>query len=119
LPDIGNPNPYDLYLWNGSQFVFDTTINPDSIFQFGPSGVSEFEILGIAESVGLNPNSATDFVTQLTFTGSGTFTGTMTPVISVPESSTWALMVIGFAGLGFAGYYRSSQKVSAAARLKA
>jgi len=31
----------------------------------------------------------------------------------VPEPSTWAMMLIGFAGLGFAGY-RRSQKASAA-----
>jgi hypothetical protein len=41
--------------------------------------------------------------------GVGTFTLT-----AVPEASTWALMVIGFAGLGFAGY-RASQKRAAAA----
>jgi hypothetical protein len=34
---------------------------------------------------------------------------------SVPEASTWALMVLGFAGLGFAGYRRSRKAVSAAA----
>jgi hypothetical protein len=26
LTNIGNPSPYDLYLWNGSSFVFDTTL---------------------------------------------------------------------------------------------
>ena len=31
--------------------------------------------------------------------GVGTFTLT-----AVPEASTWAMMVVGFAGLGFAGY---------------
>ena len=54
--------------------------------------------------MGLNPNSATDFVTQLTFAASGTFTGTMTPVIAVPEPSTWAMLVVGFLSLGYAGY---------------
>jgi hypothetical protein len=28
---------------------------------------------------------------------------------AVPEVSTWAMMLIGFAGLGFAGYRRSRQ----------
>jgi PEP-CTERM motif len=107
LPAVQNPNPYDLYLWNGSKFVFDTTLNPNTVFDFGGNGVSEFEILGIASSVGLNPNSGTDFVTTLTFEGSGTFTGTMTPVISVPEPSTWAMLLIGLAGLGFAGSRRA------------
>ncbi|WP_294538033.1 PEP-CTERM sorting domain-containing protein [uncultured Rhodoblastus sp.] len=35
-------------------------------------------------------------------------------IASVPESSTWAMMLIGFAGLGFAGY-RSRKSVSSAA----
>jgi hypothetical protein len=41
---------------------------------------------------------------------SGTFSGTMaiiqigTPPPGVPEPSTWAMMMFGFAGLGFAGY---------------
>ena len=39
--------------------------------------------------------------------GVGTFTLT-----AVPEASTWALMLIGFAGLGIAGY-RASQKRAA------
>lgn len=104
LPDVGNPGPYDLYLWNGSQFAFDTTVNADTLFQFAAGGVNTFEILGIAPSVGLNPNSATDFVTQLTFTASGDFTGTMTPVIPVPEPSTWAMSIAGFLSAGYASY---------------
>jgi hypothetical protein len=78
-------------------------------------GVTEFEILGIASSVGLNPNSGTDFVTTLTFEGSGTLTGMMTPVISVPEPSTWAMLLIGLAGLGFAGSRRTMRPGALAA----
>jgi hypothetical protein len=33
---------------------------------------------------------------------------------SVPESSTWAMMLIGFAGLGFVGYRKSRKAVSIA-----
>jgi hypothetical protein len=33
----------------------------------------------------------------------------------VPESSTWAMMTIGFAGLGFAGYRASRKSVAVAA----
>jgi hypothetical protein len=32
----------------------------------------------------------------------------------VPEPSTWAMMLLGFAGLGFAGY-RQRQKLAGAA----
>jgi hypothetical protein len=114
LPNVGNPGPYDLYLWNGSKFVLDQMLAADTTFTFASGGVSEFEVLGIDPSVGLNPNSATDFVTQLTFAGSGTFTGTMTPVLQVPEPSTWSMMLLGFAGLGFLGY-RASRRSGALA----
>ena len=33
---------------------------------------------------------------------------------SIPEASTWAMMLIGFAGLGFAGYRRARHRVIAA-----
>lgn len=36
------------------------------------------------------------------------------PVAGVPETSTWAMMLLGFAGLGFAGY-RGSRKSAALA----
>jgi hypothetical protein len=32
-----------------------------------------------------------------------------------PEPSTWAMMLIGFVGLGFAGYRRTRKPVSIAA----
>ncbi|MGA2871684.1 MAG: hypothetical protein ABSF34_21300, partial [Verrucomicrobiota bacterium] len=52
--------------------------------------------------------SGTDFVTDLTFVGNGQFTGTMTPITAnVPELSTWGLTMLGFAGLGLAGYRKS------------
>ena len=38
-----------------------------------------------------------------------------TPTTGVPEPSTWAMMLIGFAGLGFAGYRRASKARAIAA----
>jgi hypothetical protein len=35
-------------------------------------------------------------------------------IASVPEPSTWAMMLVGFAGLGFAGY-RASRRTAALA----
>lgn len=44
--------------------------------------------------------------------------GTVEPaaVTSVPEPSTWAMMILGFAGVGFTAYRRrsNSQRLSAA-----
>jgi hypothetical protein len=109
LPDIGNHGDYALYLWEGGKWVFDMDVAADQLFPF-IGGVSEFEILGIDPPV--DASTGTAFETQVTFGGDGTFTGTMTAV--VPELSTWAMSLLGFAGLGYAGY-RASRKSAALA----
>ena len=111
LPDIGNSSPYDLYLWNGSAFIFDTTLAADTLFDFAPGGVSEFEVLGIDPQLGLDPTNTTAFVTALTFEGAGTFTGTMTPITTnVPEPASLLLFVSGLIGLGLTRRYRAEDK---------
>jgi hypothetical protein len=40
--------------------------------------------------------------------------GNVTAVTGVPELSTWAMMLVGFAGLSFAGYRKTRQAVSIA-----
>jgi len=42
------------------------------------------------------------------YEGSGGF-WTMTPVAAVPEPSTWAMMILGFAGIGFMTYRRKAK----------
>jgi hypothetical protein len=46
----------------------------------------------------------TDITGQGPFNAAFSLTG-----VTVPESSTWAMLLIGFAGLGFAGYRRSKE----------
>jgi hypothetical protein len=38
-----------------------------------------------------------------------------TTASSVPEPSTWAMMLLGFLGLGFAGYHKARRRVAVAA----
>jgi hypothetical protein len=108
LPNIGNSGLYSLFLWNGTSWVLDTTLAANTLFNFGANGVNQFEVLGIDPSLGLDPNNPVAFVTALTFEGAGDFTGTMTPVTidAVPEPSTWAMMLLGFAGISFVAYRR-------------
>jgi hypothetical protein len=38
----------------------------------------------------------------------------LTTVSAIPEASSWALMLLGFAGLGYAGYCRSKNGIAPA-----
>lgn len=107
---------YSLLAWNGTSFVSEGTILAGQTFDFTThgfaNGVTEFEITGL--NPGVNPTDITAFVTGLTFMSDGTFTGAMQGigvVNTVPEPSTWAMMLLGFAGLGFA-FRHSRRKVS-------
>jgi hypothetical protein len=102
LPDIGNLNDYSLYLWEQGKWVFDTSLGPDTVFDFASGGVGEFEILSINPAI--DASNGNEFVTQLSFVKDGEFTGSMTAV--VPEPSTWVMALIGFFGLAFTGYRR-------------
>jgi len=44
-----------------------------------------------------------------------TFTGPETIATAVPEPSTWAMMILGFCGLGFMAYRRKNQTAAAVA----
>jgi uncharacterized membrane protein len=56
-------------------------------------------LLGFMDSVAIGINNAGQVVGA---------SGVSQPI---PESSTWAMMVFGFAGLGFTGYRRAKLKV--------
>jgi hypothetical protein len=110
LPTLPNQgSPYEIE-WDGG---LDTAfVSGGQTFDFSGGGVSEFDVTGIDVANGLSPTDPTAFVTALTFEGTGNFTGTMTPITaSVPESPTWAMMLAGFAVLGFASYRASRKSV--------
>ena len=95
LAAYGAPSPYDSYGYGGplGSFTFSSAYSGTITFNNGglASGSSTYFSLEY-------PVQAADFT--------GVHTG-------VPEASTWAMMLIGFASLGFASYRRT--KVSAAA----
>jgi hypothetical protein len=105
LPTGIGDNMFDLFRWNGSDYV-DSGIDLTGGAQyfFGGAGVSRFSIRGIEVSAGLDPNNVTAFITGLTFVSAGNFTGTMTPltveVSSVPEPGTWALLSLSLGAMG-------------------
>jgi len=58
--------------------------------------------------------SGSDYIGFISTTGNqtnqfGAVIGNVS-ISAVPEASTWAMMLLGFAGLGFVGYRRASQK---------
>lgn len=69
-----------------------------SVFNFGLGGLSRFRVSDIEPGAGLDPANTTAFITGLTFTGNGNFTGTQTPittfVAAVPEPPVWALLAL-------------------------
>ena len=85
LPEVGN-DLYGLYLFNGFKYSFKARVVGGVPYNFGRRGVNRFLVLGIEKEAALNPNNPTAFITGLTFTRSGTFSGTMTPITESAEA---------------------------------
>jgi hypothetical protein len=83
LPFLGD-NQYELWLFNGTDFVFTNYLTAGTTYYFGEKGVALFRILGIEDSLAIDPANATAFITGLTFISDGRFTGSMTPIINRP-----------------------------------
>lgn len=103
LPHIGD-GEFALYLWNGIDWQFDTTLAAGIQHSFGVSGVDRFRITGIETSAGLDPNSVTAFVTGLTFSGTGQESMRMVPITQeisvVSEPGTLAAIMMGVGVMG-------------------
>jgi hypothetical protein len=102
LPDIGDGVFTLEYTDAGG--AHSVTVEDGAQYFFGQGGVSGFRVGGIEASAGLDPANTTAFITGLTFTADGSFTGTMTPITItvVPEPATLALMTAGLLLVGAA-----------------
>lgn len=97
---------YDLYGFDSSNMpvLLMHDLAGGLAYDFGTSGVSRFEVLGIEASAMLDPGNTTAFVTGLTFVNAGTFTGTQTPITTtIPEPTTTSLMALGLGLFGLIG----------------
>ena len=96
---IGVNNMFSLYLWNGTDYVFDAKVTGGVEFSFA-SPTDRFELRGIPSSAGIDPNNPSGFVTGLTFASAGQFNGFQNALTAVPEPATWSLMIAGFGLVG-------------------
>lgn len=77
LPDLGN-GEYELFLFNGSEFVFDRNVVAGEIISFADGGVQEFRVMGI------DADDPVSFVSGISFTDGG---GTLktTPIVDAQQ----------------------------------
>jgi hypothetical protein len=104
LPSVGD-NQFDLYLWNGTEWVFDAALIAGVEHTFSGTGVEKFRITGIETGAGLDPTSPTAFVTGLTFADTGHASLHMTALI-VPEPETYVMLLAGLGLVGFVAHRR-------------
>ena len=102
---IGVNNMFQLWLWDGTKYVFDTRVTGGVAFDF-TNPVDRFELIGIPASAGIDADHPNGFVTGLTFAGSGQFDGFQNALGAVPEPASWALMLAGFGVVGAAARRR-------------
>ncbi len=114
-PNPGNfPGLYDFAVSCTNNTAGKVCDDPLTFTANGGSAATPF-VIGAPLGHGLFPKDNIAFVADLSISGqcgdfactAGTgFVGASTFTPAVPEPSTWAMMLLGFAGLGFAGYRR-------------
>ena len=95
-------------LVNGTDFTitFAGDTKNDDIGSIGFDELNEPGFLVKSVSMNLDATGAWNEVKEFDFSVRGA-------ISTVPEPSTWAMMLLGFAGLGFAGYRKARSARSA------
>jgi hypothetical protein len=65
LPTGIGDNRYNLYLFNGTEYIFKEQVTGGIPYIFDPGGVDRFRILGIEASAGVDPDDPEAFMTLL------------------------------------------------------
>ena len=107
FPTIGSSH-YSVYALGDLSTLLFSNIVGGQVIDFTSlagyaNGIAGFSLRGVDVGAGLDPTNDQAFVTGLTFVGNGRVSITQTPfteTVGVPEPSTWALLLTGFAGLG-------------------
>ena len=96
------PDLFDFYLSasDAAAFTFQADYGP--VIGTGVFALNQFQNVTTSEG-------------PLTISSSGDVLFYTTGASLIPEPSTWAMMLLGFAGLGFAGYRKSRRTTVAAA----
>jgi|SRR5580658_808913 hypothetical protein len=121
---FGRQKPFELV-------SFDVTAAYRTGLQFRVSGLLDGAVVD-RETFTINPSGPTlitldwtniNHVVFYAYGGTGAHVGgkgfefaldNLTTVSAIPEASSWALMLLGFAGLGYAGYCRSKNGIAPA-----
>ena len=93
-PDLGSVNGNESYqvLLNGTQIYTNTTSSGQNFLSISAIGTL-LSGANTLEFVGLSQNDSTVFLDNVS-------------VAAVPEASTWVMIILGFAGLGFVTHRR-------------
>jgi hypothetical protein len=101
----------------GTLFVADTPAN--EVFEVRLTGLDPntpiISVGSLGEVATVNPVTGVVETPLLSGLGSGAPHGLDFIPFAVPEPSTWAMMLLGFAGLGFMGYRASAKRQAALA----
>ncbi|GAB1622604.1 hypothetical protein AAOGI_26540 [Agarivorans albus] len=102
LPIGFDDDMFFIWLWNGVEWEQVANVAAGTAYDFGIDGVDRFRVTGIDISNEVDPTDTTAFVTGLTFTEDGNVTMRQLPIVefvpgpgaSVPEPSTWLLVLV-------------------------